>query len=332
MKSIAVLLPVYNSETHLREAIDSILLQSFGDYNFYIINDGSTDSSEEVILSYSDKRIIYLKNEQNKGLVFTLNKGIEAITEKYIVRMDADDIAFENRLEFQLKYMEDHPACIVCGSQTETFGEEFYLSNLPISFSDIKTQLIFNSPIAHPTVIIRTEILKKNDIYYSDRILHMEDYYLWLRLSELGELHNLPYPLLKYRMSGQNITIKNWSTREERLKLIYKKILRDLEIEPNEDNLRFHLELGGNTKSINNISKLRNYSKELIVQNGRMHIYSQISLKNYIQVLWNKVFFKVADIGFWETVNYWFQSKSVSIIQLHYFLGIFRFKILKPNK
>lgn len=329
MKSVAVLLPVYNSENNLREAIDSILSQSFPDYNFYIINDGSTDSSEDIIRSYTDNRIIYLKNNQNKGLVFTLNKGIDAITEKYIARMDADDIAFESRLELQLKYMEDHPACIVCGSQTETFGEESYLSNLPVTFSDIKTQLIFNSPIAHPTTIIRTEALKKNQIYYSDQIPHMEDYHLWLRLSDIGELHNLTYPLLKYRLEGQNISIKNWSTREKRLMLIYKKILMDLEIEPDEDNLRLHLELGGNTKSILDIGKLKKYSEQLIVQNHKINRYSQSSLENYIQVLWQKAFFKVVDFGFWETLKYWFQSKAVSRVQLNYFVGMYKSKFFK---
>src|SRR5688572_2119038 len=106
MPKVSVILPVYNGEKYLREAIESILCQTYEDFEFIIINDGSTDKSEEIILSYKDGRIVYSKNEFNKGLIYSLNKSIELASGELIARMDADDIAFPDRLQKQVDYFE----------------------------------------------------------------------------------------------------------------------------------------------------------------------------------------------------------------------------------
>ena len=111
MPEITVLMPVYNGEKYLRPAIESILNQTFSDFEFLIINDGSTDNSESIILSYKDERIRYVKNENNLKLIKTLNKGIDLARGKYIARMDADDISLPTRLEREIEYMESHPEC-----------------------------------------------------------------------------------------------------------------------------------------------------------------------------------------------------------------------------
>ena len=121
---VTVLMPVYNAEQYLREAIGSILHQTFTDFEFIIINDGSTDRSEEIIKSYTDTRIRYYKNESNLKLIATLNKGFDLAGGKYIARMDADDISLPNRLQLQFELMEKNPEVGLCGTWFENFTEE----------------------------------------------------------------------------------------------------------------------------------------------------------------------------------------------------------------
>ena len=117
MPVISVIMPVYNTkEKFLREAVESILNQTFTDFEFIIINDGSDSITEDIILSYKDLRIKYLKNEQNLGIVQSLNKAVKTAKGKYIARMDADDISMPHRLEKQYEFMENHPQCGVCGT------------------------------------------------------------------------------------------------------------------------------------------------------------------------------------------------------------------------
>src|SRR5688572_768328 len=112
---ISVLMPVYNAGPYLKESIESVLAQTYDNFEFLIINDGSTDSSEKEILSYNDVRIHYVKCETNSGLIATLNQGLALATGKYIVRMDADDICRPQRFEKQVRFMENHPEIGICG-------------------------------------------------------------------------------------------------------------------------------------------------------------------------------------------------------------------------
>lgn len=127
---VSILLPVYNAESTIRETIDSILNQTYTDFDVVIINDGSSDNSEQTILEYKDERIHYYKNESNRGLIYTLNRGIELCKGEYIARIDADDIMLPTRLEEQIKFMEEHPAIIASGSAVIKFfpnGKQKYI-------------------------------------------------------------------------------------------------------------------------------------------------------------------------------------------------------------
>ena len=119
---ISVVLPAYNVQDTIGESIDSILSQTFTDFELIIINDGSQDNTEEVIHAYSDKRIRYYRNEKNEGLIYTLNRGLDLAQGKYIARMDADDVSLPTRFEKQVKVMEESPNIVVCGTQIILFG------------------------------------------------------------------------------------------------------------------------------------------------------------------------------------------------------------------
>lgn len=205
---VTVLLSVYNGEKYLKTAIDSILSQSFKNFEFLIINDGSSDNTEGVIKSYSDSRISYIRNESNLKLIASLNKGLSLAKGKYIARMDADDISIEDRLEKQVSFLENNSEIGICGSYIEVFGPGIstYTRKYPLEDVDIRLEAIMRSPFAHPTVMIRKKILDKYNLQYSKEYLLLEDYKLWTDLLNYTQGMNLPEVLLKYRSHLKSVT------------------------------------------------------------------------------------------------------------------------------
>lgn len=210
MPAISVIMPVYNTgETFLREAVDSILNQSFSDFEFIIINDGSENNVEEVIKSYDDKRIIYIKNQNNIGIVKTLNNALKIARGKYIARMDSDDISYPQRFETQHNFMENNPDCGVCGTNILIKSKDkCEISDYKSTHNEIVLSMLFKGcHFCHPTVFIRKEVLDKNDLKYKEEDIHAEDYGLWLNLMEKTRFHNLEDILITYRLHDKNISV-----------------------------------------------------------------------------------------------------------------------------
>lgn len=205
---ISVVMPAYNAEHYIAEAIDSILNQTYSDFELIIVNDGSQDKTEEIVLSYSDDRIKYLKNETNLGICKTLNKGINVAKGRYIARMDSDDISLPSRLGTQFIFMERHPNIVVAGSDIIIFGDGIspHLGAMLHNPQECKAGLLFNSCFAHPSVIIRKEVLEKEHLIYKDEYKGLEDFELWWQLAKYGDLTNIHKPLLKYRRHSQQET------------------------------------------------------------------------------------------------------------------------------
>lgn len=233
--NVSVLLPVYNCEAYITEAIDSILGQTFKDFELVIINDGSTDSSEEIILSYSDHRIRYEKNALNSGIITTLNRGLRLCRGKYIARMDADDISYPTRLQKQVDFLDSHSEIGVLGSAVQCFSSSglgeimCYETNPHKLFSSFL--FAESSMLAHPAVMMRRDLFLANDIQYSDSYLHAEDYSLWNELKYVSQLSNLEEPLLLYRLHGDSISCSFCQAQTEaRAKIAlseYKKLIRE---------------------------------------------------------------------------------------------------------
>jgi len=208
---VSIVLPVYNSDAYLKESIESILAQTFTDFELIILNDGSSDHSADIILSYSDKRIIYLKNETNRGLIYTLNKGIEHAIGKYTARMDADDICEVNRLEIQKNWLDTHPQTSIVCSFSEFINEKkanvgFYKADRKyVSSHQLRKRLPYQNCITHPTIMGKSEIFKTYK--YAAYQQNIEDYDLWLRLAADGKIiEKIPKSLLLYRLHPASIT------------------------------------------------------------------------------------------------------------------------------
>jgi glycosyltransferase involved in cell wall biosynthesis len=229
---ISVILPVYNAEEYLKESIESILSQTFTNFEFIILNDGSTDQSRNIIRAYNDNRIKFVENKINMGLIKTLNLGLNLAEGKYIARMDADDIALPNRLETQVNFMEKNIDIVACGSWIQYFGKSNKKRRYPLTDKEIRSHFLFRSPLAHPSVIMKASPFKgKNPVRYNANYLHAEDYKLWFDLMAHGRLANLPFYLLKYRVSAEQITKKHGNQcdktsrkiRREFIDLIFQK-------------------------------------------------------------------------------------------------------------
>jgi len=210
MAVVSVLMPVFNVEKYLVDSIDSILNQSFTDFKFYIINDGSVDGSEDIILGYNDSRIEYVKNKTNQGYIKCLNQAIDLVDSKYIIRMDSDDIALPTRIEKQVAYMEANPTVVVCGSSRINFYPENHRKDVLMPAITDREKLfvnsIFNTSLHHPSVIIRTETVKKYNLRYKEEYYYAEDKALWLDLSAYGELANMEEALLRYRIHYSQVS------------------------------------------------------------------------------------------------------------------------------
>ncbi|PSF36748.1 glycosyltransferase family 2 protein [Aphanothece hegewaldii CCALA 016] len=214
---ITILMSVYNEEEYLQKAINSILNQTFTNFEFIIIDDGSIDDSLKDIRSFSDTRIKVISNKKNLGLADSLNKGITLATGKYIARMDADDIAHSNRLAIQFNFLEKHPEVGILGSFCQLFddkSDKIGVFLVPIFDLAIRWTSLLNCPFAHPSVMMRRHLLIEHNLRYDGQFKATEDYNLWTELLKYTKSFNLNYPLVRYRLRNG---ITN-SKRQQQLK------------------------------------------------------------------------------------------------------------------
>jgi glycosyltransferase involved in cell wall biosynthesis len=211
---ISVVMPTYNSGRYLSRAIESILNQSYSHFEFIIIDDGSQDNSEEIILKYFDKRIRFLKNKQNMGIVYSLNTAIKLSKGVYIARMDSDDVSFPRRFELQIKAFKNNPQLAVCGSWYKSIYKDRFLNNhqLPVTNGQVKAQLLFGNPICHPSVMFKKKVWNNNLGFLNEEV-NCEDFGLWSRAIETGDFFNIPQYLLYYRIHDSNVSKTNIGLR-----------------------------------------------------------------------------------------------------------------------
>lgn len=209
--TVSVILPTYNTDFFLHDAIDSILAQTYKDFELIIINDGSTDKTEEIILSYNDPRIRYIKNETNLKLINTLNKGIDLSRGKYIARMDADDISLPNRLEKEVNFLENHPdlSVVSCfpyniNMEGKVLGKSSYFCvTHPIACKFVS---MFEPSICHPACMFRADTIKRYKYMDCESCYHIEAYELWNRMFHTGAKGAMiPEFLLYYRDNTSSI-------------------------------------------------------------------------------------------------------------------------------
>lgn len=252
---VTVLLSVYNGERFLAEAIDSILGQSYENYEFIIIDDASTDSTAEILKRYArkDSRIKIVTNPVNLRLAASLNKGISLASGELIARMDADDVSLPDRLEKQVAFMQANPNVSICGTALSVYGSPDTIWLPPLDDHAIKTMFFFESCLYHPTVIMRKRLF--SDFSYSSSMLPAEDYDLWSRFAEKKEIifANLPAPLLRYRFhEGENRSEYKLRQREA-ADMVRLNLLHRIGLNPTDQEFAAHRALALREQGLTNL-------------------------------------------------------------------------------
>lgn len=286
---VSVILPVYNAEKYVGNAIQSILDQSYSNFELLVIEDGSTDRSLEKIRSFTDKRIRVIENVKNMDLVASLNKGIESSRGSYIARMDADDESMPDRFKKQVEYLESHPDIGVLGTATLTFGNSRSVITRYLPTHDgLLTLLFFNSCMCHPSIMMRKSILEPDKIRYDEAYKNAEDYDMWTRLAAVTKLANLQEPLLKYRIHEAQLTRVQKAKVNSSATAIRKRQLKLLHIEPTTREIELNDSIA-QSNAINGVAELSEMEQwliRLVDSNLRYKVVSPEVFSSYITDIW----------------------------------------------
>lgn len=286
---VSVLMPIYNGEKFLRQAIDSILTQTFKDFEFLIIDDGSVDKTAHILKTYKDSRMQIITHKTNKGLIFSLNQGIKIAKGKYIARMDADDISLPDRFIKQVKFMENNPKVAVCGTWIKLINNKNNdIWQPPSDHKTIKSLSLFYSSIYHPTALIRNDTLKRHGLSYNSSFIHAEDYELWVRIMEYAKVVNLKETLLLHRIHPNKVgniinQIQVESANRVRLYQLHK-----LGIFPKKHEFAIHQAISywqfkSDKKFVNDA---RLWLKKLFIANFNKNYYHQLTFFKVLVKKW----------------------------------------------
>lgn len=284
---LTVLMSVYNEENNIDEAIQSILMQTYDNFEFIIIDDASTDSTAKKIMEYTDKRIVLLRNKTNLGITKNLNRGLDIAKGKYILRMDGDDVSLNTRFAEQVQFMESHPQIVLSGTWIKYIGDSHNLVRYKTKSNELKALILFNSPIAHPTFILRKDVLDQNRIRYEEKLRYAQDYDLIYKISTYGELANIPKAFLEYRIHDKQISRKKIVEQSRCANATRRKILSDLGIELTEEELIywswFCLE---DKHAISELEKktVERLIEEILEKNLAERLFDQNIIERYLRI------------------------------------------------
>lgn len=292
---LSIVMPVYNRADYLRESLESILNQSFSDFEFIIIDDGSSDGSVEIIQSYKDERINLFVNSENKGIVYSRNRGLKEAEGKYTAMFDSDDIALPDKFEKQTDFLEKHPDYAMCGTWVKWIDENGQLTGekwkLPAPPEKIPAIMLFRNYFVQPTVVIRREAIPEGG--YSEGFDIVEDSKMWFDVSLKHKVANLPEYLLHYRVHSGNVSNRSEKHIRNSKKFIAYQ-LGKLNIRASDEELDLHLKLKGSEK-ITSLNELDNYEKwmlKILRANDSVNLYDKKILRKVVFNRWLKVCYK----------------------------------------
>lgn len=223
---VTVLMPAYNVERYIREAIDSVLCQTFTDFELLIVNDGSLDGTEGIIRSYADPRVVLL-NQPNGGVSHALNTGLRHAKGRYIARFDADDICYPDRLRQQFEFMEQHPDHVLIGSDADYMDKDgerlFKYENVGHSYEEIAGRITVYCPFVHSTVFYRKDVVTALG-GYDEKAHTFEDWLLWTKVIRQGKCLNFRTPLICVRLNPESVTVDE-KLRGKRFAQLKKQII-----------------------------------------------------------------------------------------------------------
>ena len=303
MPKVSVLMPVFNGKDFIDDAIKSILDQTYSDLELLIIDDGSTDDTLKRIEAYNDRRIRLISNGSNIGIAKSLNKGLNLISSKYIVRMDCDDISLPTRIEKQVSFMDHNPEVGVCGTWMKTIGKLRTRYWKPPSGSDaIRCFFPFKNPLIHPSVILRREMLLKYDLMYSEEFHHAEDLELWSRCARYFSLSNIKEVLVYYRIHNQSIGRLKRNIQKDSSNRVHKReLIRSglLPVADCHEVLNWINNPLREEKKPNRLHIVEYWLDRLRDTNSRKRIYPERAFSRVLGWIWYRECLASRSLGIW---------------------------------
>ncbi|MGG4220006.1 glycosyltransferase [Paenibacillus jamilae] len=277
MPRASVILPVYNNAAFVLEAIQSILTQTYSDFELIVIDDGSTDGSTFLISQIADPRVVKIFHNTNRGLIASLNEGLKKASGEYIVRMDSDDISTPDRLAIQIAYMDQNPLVDVCGAAFTTSDGGTMKIN-PASHEEIKTWLLFHCCICHPAIIMRNNMIHRLGVQYDSNYPHAEDYELWNRLAFQVQMVNLPINVLYYRQHNGQVSNQHRAIQDATARRIRQRQFSQLGLELSDEENQIMLDILGfkiNPYDHNSYNRALGFANWVLAQNSKYLVYNQ---------------------------------------------------------
>jgi len=295
---VTVFIPVYNRERYLAETIDSVLAQSFTDFEVVLVDDGSVDRSIEIIESYQDPRIRLFRNETNLGIPRTRNRGLEEARGELIAMLDSDDIMLPQRLQMQVSYFDAHAECVGLGSWSKYINAEGkvikQLCTRPISNQRIKASLLFHCAIHNRTFMARASALK--ELGYDNDFKRCQDYELLMRLSDFGEFHNLSKRLVLGRKHDEQITFNTSTIGDQKKCLIAADALRKLNVQFTQQDLQLHICIARPKAIIETDPEFFLWAADwlhtLVQANRDKRVYDQAAMAQIVFKMWIRIAIK----------------------------------------
>lgn len=281
MSAVSVMIPVYNGERYIRAAVESILNQTFADFELIIVDDGSSDGTASILAGppiSTDSRVRVIRHKTNRGLSCAHNTSLEAAKGDLIARMDGDDIAYPDRLEQQVRYMREHPECVLLGSAVDVLcpaGLKLFTKHLPCDHETITRRFWSgdSQAVMHPAAMMRREAMQRVG-GYREEFASVEDIDLYLRLLPHGCVANLPEPLLGYRQHPESTNSRKYDTQVQLMAEMIAELKSQCPDErltrtfgrgwPRETRLESLLRWGWNAQKQSRLSVARAYAAEAI--------------------------------------------------------------------
>jgi len=307
-------MPIYNGKAFLAEALESLFSQSFDDFEILLIDDGSKDHPEEVVEKFSDPRLKFIKNDQNRGHALSLNHGLSLATGEFIARMDQDDICHKDRFERQIRFLENNFDIGVLGSAVEIFGNgrNIYLP-YPESHEHIRANFLFESSVAHPSLMIRRSVIQNwKDAFYREDYKAAEDYDLWRRMLDKNiRFANLREPLLSYRvLPAPKVASKYGDTQNQTGYRIQKEWLQNLGFAFSDEEMKIHFEIGRRKtqRTFEALKRAEVWLIKLKTQNEKLKVFSEGNMNDILAFQWANLCSRSSPLGLQAFRSFFFSG------------------------
>lgn len=277
--TISVLMPVWNRSEFLQQALDSVLAQTFEDWELLILDDGSTEDMSGVMRATRDPRIRWMSGP-HLGVAGTLNRGLDFATGQFIARMDSDDVCRPDRFAEQIRFMHEHPDIDLCGSFVDIIGKDRSGQwTYPLHHDEIQAGLLFQNCLAHPSVLFRKSSFNRHGLYYDSTYVPAEDHEIWDRSSWLLKFAVIPDTLLSYRLHATQSSALSAAAQRQSVSALHARQLTRLGVKYTKDELDMHCSLVRSPSS----AARTNWLEMLLEQNERVGLYSRTAFRAVIE-------------------------------------------------